>query len=178
MIFRELELTGAYLIEPEPVVDERGFFVRTFCAREFEEHGIRFCVVQCSVSFNRRKGTLRGLHYQARPHEEAKLVRCTAGSAFDVIVDLRAGSPTYGKWTGIELSAANRRMLFVPEGLAHGFQALEDDTELFYQMSEYYHPESARAVRWDDPQIAIAWPMPAAVVSDGDRSARFLNDAS
>ena len=175
VIFEETKLKGAFLIETESIEDERGFFVRTFCSREFGEHSIRFRVVQCNTSYNRLKGTLRGLHYQASPHEEAKLVRCVAGSAFDVIVDLRPGSPTLGKWCSAQLSAANRRMLFVPEGFAHGFQTLENDTELFYLMSEPYHPESAQEIRWDDPRIAIEWPMPAAVTSDRDRNARYLD---
>ncbi len=169
MKLRELALTGAYLIEPERLEDERGFFARTFCAAEFAARGLRATVAQCSVSYNRRRGTLRGLHYQAPPHEEAKLVRSTRGAAYDVIVDLRPGSATFRQWVGVELSAENRRMLYIPEGFAHGFQTLVDDTELFYQMSTAYVPEAARGIRWDDPDLAIAWPPAAArVISPRD----------
>lgn len=158
MKFTELELAGAWIIEPELVSDARGFFARTWCAREFEEHGLNPRLVQCNVSFNELVGTLRGMHYQAPPHEEAKLVRCTHGRIYDVIVDLRRESPTFAKWVAIELSARNRRMLYVPEGFAHGFQTLESASEVTYQMSEFYVAESARGVRWDDPALAIEWP--------------------
>lgn len=158
MIFAETKLKGAYIIEPERLEDERGFFARTFCQEEFAAHGLRTRFVQCSISFNKKKGTLRGMHYQVAPHEEAKLVRCTMGAIYDVIIDLRPGSPTFTQWVAVELTAQNRKMLYIPEGLAHGFQTLEDDTEVFYQMSEFYHPECARGVRWDDPVFGIKWP--------------------
>ena len=135
MIFTETELSGAFVVEPERLEDARGFFARTWCAEEFEGMGLNPCLAQCSTSFNHRRGTLRGLHFQAPPHAEAKLVRCTAGACFDVIADLRPGSSTEGTWVGIELTPANRRMVHVPEGCAHGFQALADDTEIFYQIA-------------------------------------------
>jgi dTDP-4-dehydrorhamnose 3,5-epimerase len=164
MIFKELELRGAFVIEPEPLEDERGFFARTFCAAEFAARGLRPTIAQCSVSYNRRRGTLRGLHYQAAPHEEAKLVRCTHGAVYDVIVDIRPDSATFRRWAGIELSAENRRMVYVPEGFAHGFQTLVDETEVLYQISTAYVPQAARGIRWDDPDLAIAWPPAAARV--------------
>jgi dTDP-4-dehydrorhamnose 3,5-epimerase len=158
VIFTETKLKGAFVIEPERIEDERGFFARTFCEREFEARGLNARVAQCSISFNRKKGTLRGMHYQVAPHEEAKLVRCTRGAIYDVIIDLRADSPTFRQWVAVELTEDNRRMLYIPEGFAHGFQTLEDNTEVFYQISEFYHPESARGVRWDDPAFGIDWP--------------------
>jgi dTDP-4-dehydrorhamnose 3,5-epimerase len=158
MRFHPTPLPGALLIEPERVQDERGFFARSWCREEFAAHGIRCEWVQCNVSYTCRRGTLRGLHYQAAPHAEAKLVRCTRGAAFDVIVDLRPRSPAFGRWAAFELSCENQRLVFVPPGFAHGFQTLADDTELFYHMSEFYYPELARGVRWDDPRLAIAWP--------------------
>lgn len=158
MRFEELHLGGAFVIEPERKEDERGFFARTWCRREFAAHGIDCDWVQCNISFNKRRGTLRGMHYQIAPHEEAKLVRCTMGALYDVIVDLRPSSPQRGKWVGVELTADNRRMLYVPPGFAHGFQTLADDTEVFYQMSEFHCPEAARGVRWNDPKLAIDWP--------------------
>jgi dTDP-4-dehydrorhamnose 3,5-epimerase len=156
--FQELPLAGAFLVEPERRDDGRGFFARAWCRREFEDYGIRCDWVQCNLSFNRRRGTLRGLHYQRAPWGEAKLVRCVRGAAYDVIVDLRPGSPHYGRWAAAELTADNRRMLYVPEGFAHGFQTLEDNTELFYQMGQYYLPKAAAGLRWDDPALGIAWP--------------------
>ncbi len=158
MIFHKLKLEGAYRIDLEPREDERGFFARAWCQRELAEHGLETRVVQSNLSYNRHKGTLRGMHYQAPPHEEVKLVRCIRGSIFDVILDLRPDSPTYLQWVGVELTAANRQMLYVPRGFAHGFQTLEDDTEVFYHVSEFYHPEAERGVRWNDPQFAIQWP--------------------
>jgi dTDP-4-dehydrorhamnose 3,5-epimerase len=158
MIFRETRLKGAFIIEPERLEDERGFFARTFCLEEFKAHGIHFQVVQCNISFNKKKGTLRGMHYQIAPYEEAKLVRCTRGAIYDVIIDLRPESPTFKQWIAVELTAENHQMLYVPEGFAHGFQTLEDNTEVFYQMSEFYHPECVRGVRWDDPAFGIEWP--------------------
>lgn len=158
MRFLTTSVDGVFIVEPEPTHDERGLFARTFCAREFEEHGLNAALAQCSISFNREKGTLRGMHYQAPPHAEAKLVRCTAGAIFDVAVDLRPSSPTFRLWTGVELTAQNRRMLYVPEGCAHGFQTLCDATEVFYQISEFFRPEYGCGVRWDDPAIGIRWP--------------------
>lgn len=170
MIFKETELKGAYVIEPVAATDERGFFARTFCAEEFAKRGLAAAMVQCSTSFNTRQGTLRGLHYQAAPHAEDKLVRVTMGAIFDVIVDLRDTSPTRGRWFGQTLSAENRRMLYIPQGFAHGFQTLEDASEVFYQISTVYQPASARGIRWDDPDLAIAWPdAKNAIVSDRDR---------
>ncbi|CAN5828738.1 MAG: dTDP-4-dehydrorhamnose 3,5-epimerase [Gemmatimonadetes bacterium] len=168
MIFRETRLPGAYVIEPERIEDERGFFARSWCEREFRAHGLNPRLVQCNLSFNRYRGTLRGMHYQAAPHPEAKLVRCTMGRIHDVIVDLRPESPTFREWVAVELSAGNRRMLYVPEGFAHGFQTLEDESEVFYQMSQYYHAELARGVRWDDPAFGIAWPLPVQALSARD----------
>jgi dTDP-4-dehydrorhamnose 3,5-epimerase len=168
MIFTETPLKGAYVIDPERLADERGFFARTWCRREFEAHGLDATLAQCSVSFNQKMGTLRGMHYQAAPHAEHKLVRCTTGIIYDVIVDLRPGSGTFRQWFAAELSADNRRMLYIPEGLAHGFLTLADNTEVFYQISEYYVPESARGVRWNDPAFAITWPVHPRIVSQRD----------
>jgi dTDP-4-dehydrorhamnose 3,5-epimerase len=168
MIYTRTALSGAYIIDLERREDERGFFARSWCVREFEEHGLNPRLVQCNISFNARKGTLRGMHFQAAPHEEAKLVRCTQGALYDVIIDIRPDSPTYTRWVGVELTAANRRMLYIPEGFAHGFQTLEDNTEVFYQMSEFHHPESARGFRWNDPAFGISWPLPDSIVSEKD----------
>lgn len=168
MKFVATELAGAYLIELERMEDERGFFARTFCRDEFAARALRSSFVQCNVSFNARKGTVRGMHFQEKPHEEAKLVRCTRGAIYDVIVDIRKSSPTYKRWTAVELTADNGRMLYVPEGLAHGFQTLEDNSEVFYQMSEMHHPESARGLRWNDPAFAIRWPLPDPIISQRD----------
>lgn len=170
MIFRETPLAGAFLIEPEPVADDRGFFARTYSRAEFTARGLDPAIDQCSVSFNHRRGTLRGLHFQAVPREEVKLVRCTRGSLWDVIVDVRPGSPTRGRHFAVVLSAAARNSLYIPKGMAHGFITLEDDTEVFYQISEPYSPEHARGYRWDDPAFAIPWPEPVAVISDRDRN--------
>jgi dTDP-4-dehydrorhamnose 3,5-epimerase len=170
MQFVKTHLPGAYEILLEPHCDERGFFARSWCQREFAERGLNPRLVQCNISFNAHKGTLRGMHYQAAPHAEAKLVRCTRGSIYDVIIDLRADSPTYKKWVAITLTAHNRRMLYIPEGCAHGFITLEDDTEVFYQMSEFYEPQSARGVRWNDPAFGIPWPVEVEVISERDAS--------
>lgn len=170
MKFTATPLKGAYLIEPEPITDERGFFARSFCAEEFARRGLNPRVAQCSVSFNRSAGTLRGLHLQRPPHAEAKLVRCAQGRAHDVIVDLRRESPTYARWFAVELNAVNGTMLYVPEGLAHGFQTLVDNTEMWYQISEFHHPECADGVRWDDPLLGIRWPMPEPILSARDRA--------
>jgi dTDP-4-dehydrorhamnose 3,5-epimerase len=158
MNFTETRLPNAFVIDPEPYVDERGLFARTFCAEEFGRHGLATAFVQTSLSVNSKRGTLRGLHYQATPHEEAKLVRCVRGAIYDVIVDLRPESNTYLEWIGAELTADNHRMVYVPEGFAHGFQTLADDTDVFYQMSEFYAPGSARGIRWDDPALGVGWP--------------------
>ena len=158
MIFTETPLKNAYIIELEQIEDERGFFARSWCVREFEEHGLNPNLVQCNVSFNKKKGTLRGMHYQVAPHEEAKLVRCTKGALYDVIIDLRPDSLTFKQWFGVELTAENRKALYIPEGFAHGFQTLKDDTEVFYQMSEFYHPANSQGVRYDDPAFGIKWP--------------------
>jgi dTDP-4-dehydrorhamnose 3,5-epimerase len=168
VIFTELPLPGAYRIDPEPHADHRGFFARTWCAREFEARGLNPRLVQCNISFNARRGILRGMHFQAPPHAEAKLVRCTRGAIYDVLIDLRRDSPTFRRWAAVELTADNRRAVYVPEGFAHGFQTLEDRSDVFYQMSQFYHPESHRGVRWDDPAFGIAWPIAPPVLSAAD----------
>jgi len=169
VILNETSLKGAFVIEPERVEDERGFFARTYCRDSFLSHGLNPNLAQCNISFNRRKGTLRGMHFQIKPHEESKLVRVTRGAVYDVIIDLRSGSPTFRKWVAVELSADNRSLLYIPEGFAHGFQTLQDETEVFYQMSEFYHPQSARGVRWDDPAFGIEWPIYEKIISKKDR---------
>jgi dTDP-4-dehydrorhamnose 3,5-epimerase len=169
MHFTETKLTGAFILEPEFLEDNRGFFARTWCRREFEAHGLTPRLVQCNISFNRHRGTMRGMHYQVEPHAEAKLVRCTMGAIYDVILDLRPDSATFRKWLAVELTAENRRILFIPEGLAHGFQTLMDNTEVFYQMSEFYYPECARGVRWNDPAFGIVWPKGEQIVSIRDQ---------
>jgi dTDP-4-dehydrorhamnose 3,5-epimerase len=168
MIFTETKLKGAYLIDVDKHEDERGFFARAWCVDEFEKHGLNQRLVQCNISFNKKRGTLRGMHYQTVPYEEAKLVRCTMGALYDVIIDLRSDSPTFKEWFSVELTAQNHRALYVPEGLAHGFQTLVDHTEMFYQMSEFFHPECARGVRWDDPTFGIVWPFPNPIISNKD----------
>ncbi|HXG47284.1 MAG TPA: dTDP-4-dehydrorhamnose 3,5-epimerase [Methylomirabilota bacterium] len=170
MIFTPTPLAGAFVLDLERREDERGFFARTFCAEEFRAHGLNPRVAQCSVSFNRRRGTLRGLHWQAPPHAEAKLVRCVQGAIYDVIVDLRPGSPTFRRHFALELAAATGRALYVPEGFAHGFQTLAEDTAVFYQMSEFYHPESGRGARWNDPAFGIDWPLANPIVNERDRA--------
>jgi dTDP-4-dehydrorhamnose 3,5-epimerase len=169
MIFTETTLKGAFVIEPECRHDERGFFARTWCQHEFAAKGLPPQWVQCNISFSRQRGTLRGMHYQAPPYEEAKLVRCTMGAIYDVIIDLRAKSPTFRQWLAVELTADNRRMLFIPQGFAHGFQTLAHDTEVFYQMSQFYAPEYARGVRWDDPAFRVWWPAEKRIISERDR---------
>ena len=170
MIFRETGIEGVWVVEPERHADERGFFARTWDGDELAERGLNGNLSQCSISFNHRRGTLRGMHYQEAPHEEAKLVRCTAGAIFDVAVDLRPDSPTFTRWVGHELAAENRLALYVPEGCAHGFITLADGAEVAYQISERYAPEAARGVRWDDPTFAIDWPVEVNVISERDRS--------
>ena len=177
MKFRELALKGAWLIEPERIADDRGFFARIFCEREFGDAGLETRYVQHSVSINEHRGTLRGLHFQVAPHEEAKIVRCTAGAIYDVIVDLRRPSPTFGKWVAAELTAENRHMLYIPRGFAHGFQTLADRTEVCYQISAFYQPEAARGIRWDDEDLAIPWPVAAKIVSDRDAALPNLRNS-
>ena len=169
MRFRDLSLPGALLIEPDPQADERGMFGRLFDAGTFRDRGLPTEFVQASFSFNRRAGTLRGLHYQAEPFAEEKLVRCTAGRLFDVIVDVRPASPTFGRWQSVELSAENRLTLYIPRGFAHGFETLADATEVFYQMTRTHAPEAERGIAWNDARMAIAWPQPPAVISERDR---------
>lgn len=159
MIFKETELQGAYVIELEKVEDNRGFFARSWCKEEFEKLGLNSNLSQCNISFNNKKGTLRGMHLQVKPYEEAKFVRCTRGAIYDVIIDLRQLSKTYMQWTSIELTYDNGKALYIPEGFAHGFQTLEDNTEVYYQMSEFYHPECARGIRWNDSAFNIKWPI-------------------
>lgn len=168
MIFTEAGLKNAFFIEIRKLEDDRGFFGRTYCRNEFEKLGLNFNVVQANVSYNRKKGTLRGLHYQAAPYTEAKLVRCTSGSICDVIVDLRPASLTYMRWIAVELRADRYRMLYVPEGFAHGFQTLEDNAEVIYQVSQFYTPGAERGVRYNDPAFRIEWPLEIGAISDKD----------
>jgi dTDP-4-dehydrorhamnose 3,5-epimerase len=168
--FGELPLAGVYVIDVDRVEDERGFFVRTWCREELRAQGLPVDLAQHSISMNWRKGTLRGMHLQIAPYEETKIVRCSKGAIYDVVLDLRRDSSTFGRWHAVELTADSGRMLFVPRGCAHGFQTLEDTSEVTYLISEFYHPESARGVRWNDPAFAIDWPLPVSVMSNADRS--------
>lgn len=170
MIFRPNKIGGTFEIDLQENVDDRGFFARSWCQKEFEANRLNPHLVQCNVSFNSCKGTLRGMHYQAAPHAEAKVVRCTRGSIYDVVVDLRTDSPTFKDWIALVLTAEKRNMAYVPEGCAHGFLTLEDNTEVFYQMSEFYYPETARGFRWDDPAFRILWPGKVQVISERDQS--------
>ncbi len=170
MIFVEAPLKGAFIIDLKRLEDERGYFARSFCQREFLEHGLDPNVVQCNVSFNKNKGTLRGMHFQAPPCAEAKLVRCTRGAIYDVIVDLRGDSPAFLQWYAIDLTAENRTALYIPKGFAHGFQTLEDHTEVFYQMSEFYTPEYSQGFRWNDPLFNIQWPIEVSIISARDQT--------
>jgi dTDP-4-dehydrorhamnose 3,5-epimerase len=170
MIFTPLELAGAWLIEPELITDERGAFARTWCCREFEEYGLNSRLAQCNISFNHRRGTVRGMHFQRAPHAETKLVRCTRGAILDIIVDLRLESPTFRQWTARKLTADNRVMLYIPEGFAHGFQTLADGSEVFYQMSHEYQPSASAGIRWNDPRIDVQWPLGISVISQRDES--------
>lgn len=172
MIFTETKLAGAFAIELQKIEDERGFFARSWCKKEFHAHGLDGNIVQANVSFNKQSGTLRGMHYQAPPFAEAKIVSCIKGSIYDVIVDLRQGSPTFLQWFGLTLSASNRTALYVPKSFAHGFQAMEDESEVSYLMSEFYSQEHARGFRWDDPLFCIEWPMIPSMVSARDRGYR------
>lgn len=170
MIFQETKLPGVFEIQVEAQTDERGFFARTWCQKEFEAHGLDIKVVQCSVSFNIGKGTLRGMHYQAAPHAETKLVRCTRGAIFDVVIDLRPQSPQFKSYFAAVLTAEKHNMIYVPKGCAHGFLTLEAETEVFYQISEFHNPESARGVRFDDPAFQVSWPEKVQVISERDRN--------
>ncbi|HEY1482561.1 MAG TPA: dTDP-4-dehydrorhamnose 3,5-epimerase [Candidatus Acidoferrum sp.] len=170
MEFHQTKLKGVFEITPERKPDERGFFARTWCQTEFAQHGLNSRLVQCSISFSPRKGTLRGMHYQVAPSAETKLIRCTQGAIYDVIVDLRPNSPTFKQWIAAPLTAENRKMIFVPEGCAHGFITQGENSEVFYQMSEFYSPDAARGVRYDDPAFAIVWPERVQVISERDRT--------
>jgi dTDP-4-dehydrorhamnose 3,5-epimerase len=170
MIFIPSEIPGAFIVELRRLEDHRGFFARSWCEEEFAENGLDSKLVQCSISFNEKRGTLRGMHYQATPYEDVKLVRCTMGSIYDVIVDLRPTSPTFMRHLGVELSAVDRKMLYIPKGCAHGFQTLEDRTEVFYQMSQRYVPGAGRGVRWNDPAFGIAWPFDNPIMLERDRN--------
>jgi dTDP-4-dehydrorhamnose 3,5-epimerase len=176
VIFVPTALQGAFIIQPEKKEDERGFFARTWCQHEFEEHGLNSRLVQCNVSFNKTIGTLRGLHLQAQPHEQAKLVRCTLGAIYDVIVDIRPNSPTFKHWFAVKLNSADHKMVYIPEGMAHGFQSLSDNSEVFYQMSEFYHPETEKGLRYDDPAIGITWPLPVSKISSRDLTWPLLEE--
>jgi len=170
MTFREMTLHAMFEIEIEPMTDVRGFFARTWCQEEFGKHGLNARMVQCSISFNTRKGTLRGMHYQLPPFAEDKLVRCTRGAIYDVVLDLRPESPTFRQWCAVTLTAEKRNMVYVPQGCAHGFLTLADGSEVFYQMSQLYNPDSARGVRWNDPAFQVTWPDAVQVISERDRT--------
>jgi dTDP-4-dehydrorhamnose 3,5-epimerase len=178
MKFEKLELDGAFIIIPEKLNDERGYFTRSWDKEIFEKNKINSSISQCNISYNKKKGTVRGLHYQTNPFEEAKLVRCTNGKVFEVLLDLRRDSKTYLKWVGIEIDSKDLKMIFVPEGFALGFQTLEDDTTLFYQMSQIYKPEFARGVRYDDPILNIKWPIEVTNISEKDKDWKFLENNS
>ena len=170
MIFQKTKLKDAYIIEKKKITDSRGFFARAFCENEFANQGIKFNVVQTNTSYSHGKHTLRGLHYQEKPYQEAKLIKCTKGTIFDVIVDMRPDSPTYKGWLGVELSEENRKMLYVPEGFAHGFLTLENDTEVYYPVSQFYTPGAEKGIRWDDPAFDIKWPVEPKIVSEKDQN--------
>jgi dTDP-4-dehydrorhamnose 3,5-epimerase len=176
MIFTETKLPGAFIVDLEPRGDDRGFFARAFCQREFEAHGLKPLIAQANISFNYRKGTVRGLHFQVPPYAETKFVRCSRGAILDVIVDLRPDSPTYLQHVGVELTAENRRGLYVPERFAHGYQVLDDNTETTYQVGEFYAPAAEGGLRYDDPRLAIAWPLPVTDISDKDRRWPLLSE--
>jgi dTDP-4-dehydrorhamnose 3,5-epimerase len=178
MIFTETPVQGAYLIDLEKKGDERGFFARAFCRQEFAAQGLETEFVQINNSLSAARGTLRGMHYQLPPAAEVKVVRCLAGALWDVVLDLRPDSPTWGRWFGAELSAENRRMMYAPKGLAHGFVTLQNDTEAFYLVSSFYAPELERGVRWNDPRFAIEWPMEPVVISDKDRDRADFDPAT
>lgn len=176
MIFKETPLKGAYVVELEKKCDDRGFFARFFCVNEFKQGGLDSGVVQINNSLSTRKGTLRGMHYQLHPRAETKVVRCIQGSLYDVIIDLRKGSPTFGKWFGETLSAGNRKAIYVPKGFAHGILTLEDDTEIFYLDTEFYSKEHERGIRWNDPAFGITWPIEPVVISEKDRNLPDFNE--
>ena len=176
MKFSKTELSGAYVIEIEKIEDQRGFFSRVWDKNEFKKQGLSSELIQCSVSFNKNKGTLRGMHYQISPSEEIKIVRCTQGKIFDVIIDLRKDSKTYKKWIGIELSQDNYKMLYIPKGFAHGFLTLDENTEIFYQMSNEYNKETAQGIRWNDPTFSINWPSKITIMSERDMNFELYQD--
>lgn len=178
MKFFETELRGAFIIDIEERSDERGFFARGFCRKELEEHGLNGNIVQANISYNKIRGTLRGMHYQKHPYEENKLIRCTRGALYDVIIDLREDSATYKKWIGVELTQSNHRTLYVPEGFAHGFITLEDDTEATYMVTQFYSPSSESGLRWNDPEFNIQWPVEPVVISEKDRNHPDYSHAS
>jgi len=174
MIFTETKIRGVYIIEPELLSDERGFFARSFCKEEFWHHGLEKDIIQCSISYNKQKGTLRGMHYQVAPYEESKIVSCTSGSIYDVVLDLRKESETYCQWVAANLSNKNFKMIYIPRGCAHGFQTLEDNTIVYYQMTELFHSECAKGVRWDDPRFMIEWPtVNKRIISDKDQKLKY-----
>ena len=176
MKFSKTTLPGVWLIELELREDDRGFLARTYCENEFTQHALNTRWPQCNLTLTKKRGMIRGMHFQADPRPEIKLIRCSAGAIYDVLVDVRRDSPTFGKWEGFDLTAQNRRMLYVPGGIAHGFQCQTDNCEVFYQMSEFYHPDLARGLRWNDPHVGIKWPLPEATLSDRDRDLPLLAD--
>ena len=176
MIFTETKLKGVFIIQLEKKEDDRGFFARMWDKKEFENRGLNCEIQQCSISFNKKKGTIRGMHYQEPPYEEMKLVSCTKGKIFDVIIDLRKNSTTFKEWTSFELSAENHKIIYVPGGFAHGFQTLEDDSEVFYMISQIFRPEYARGIRWNDPVFKIKWPLEKTIISDKDHSFTDFKD--
>lgn len=176
MIINSTKFEGLFTIELEKQEDDRGFFARSWDVKKFKEFGLNAKVVQCNISVSRKKGTLRGMHYQSKPYEETKLIRCTKGSIFDVVIDLRPKSKTFKKWRSFELSEKNYKMLYVPKGFAHGFITLQNDTEVFYQMSEFFMPKFAKGVRWDDPVFQIKWPLKPIIISEKDRNYELFND--
>ena len=170
MIFYETKLSGAYVIEIEKIEDERGFFARTFDKEEFSKYSLDIDLAQSSLSQNSKKGTIRGMHYQTNPYDESKLIRCVKGKIFDIIIDLRPNSKTFKEWFSLELNANNYKMLYIPKGFAHGFQTLEDNSEMFYQISQFYHPEYSKGIRWDDKEFGIQWPLKVSLISEKDLS--------
>lgn len=170
MIFQETRLKGVFIIKPEKIEDNRGFFARSFCQREFESHRLNHRISQCNISYNKQKGTIRGMHYQVEPAAEDKLVRCTKGAIYDVIADVHPASPTFCQWISVNLNEHDHQMVYIPHGFAHGFQTLEDDTEVFYQMSEFYEPSCARGIKWNDPAFSIQWPFENPIISDKDKN--------
>ena len=175
MIFTETTVNDAYIVELDKREDHRGFFARTWDKNEFEEHNLNSNLVQCNVSFSKKRGTLRGMHYQKKPFEESKLIRCTKGKIFDVIIDLRTHSSTFKKWFGVELTQENYKMLYVPEGFAHGFQSLEDNSEIIYQVSEFYTPNSELGIHWNDPAFNITWPIEEKTITEKDNSWKLFD---